>query len=232
MKRSIAQTLLAVILVAPTVASAQGVPDPGGQQPIGAGQPSETLPPPRSDNDPQPQVAAPTVPETGVTAQAGVGGTQAYGRAGVLELGGSAGFRAASGLTQVNFSPSVGLFLMDSVEMSLILGIDYAKVSTDGMEASATFMKALIEPSFHLPFSPVAFGFLGLGVGVAYEENAGAGLALAPRLGANLLIGRSGILTPAFVVDYSTTEVIQTPNGSLVGLSVSYGLNIGYTVMW
>jgi hypothetical protein len=235
MKRSIAQTILAVILVVPAIASAQGVPDPNpnAQQPIGAGQPSSTLPPPRSDSDPQPPVAAPTVPETGITEQAGVGGTQAYGRAGVLELGGSAGFRAASGLTQINFSPSIGLFLIDNVELSAILGIDWAQVTgEDGEENSATFMKALVEPSFHLPFSQTLFGFLGLGVGIAYAEGAGAGFALSPRIGANFLVGRSGILTPAFVVDYSTTEVVQTSQATLVGLSVSYGLNIGYTVMW
>src|SRR5687768_4626344 len=75
-------------------------PDPTAQVPVGQGTPSEQLPPPRSDNDPNPQVPSPTVPSTGVTSQAGIGGTQAYARAGVLELGGSGGFAAASNYTR------------------------------------------------------------------------------------------------------------------------------------
>src|SRR5207245_86326 len=72
-------------------------PDPYNRTTVGEGTPREQLPPPRSSHDPQPPVPAPTVPETGVTKQAGVGGTQAYARAGVLELGGSGGFAAAVG---------------------------------------------------------------------------------------------------------------------------------------
>src|SRR5687767_14753257 len=52
-----------------------------GEVPLGQGTAPAQLPAPRSDNDPQPMVPAPTVPITGVTSQAGTGGTQAYGRA-------------------------------------------------------------------------------------------------------------------------------------------------------
>ena len=93
-------------------------------------------------------------------------------------------------------------------------------------------MKALIEPSFHLPFSQVAFGFLGLGAGVGYITGANAGFALQPRLGANFLVGRSGVLTPALTVAYSTTDAIRTPAGTILAVRTSYGMNIGYTVMW
>jgi hypothetical protein len=220
------------LLLIPGIASADETyvqdPNPNVQHPVGAGQPSETLPPPRSDYDPQPPVAAPTVPETGVTQQAGVGGTQAYGRAGVLELGGSTGFERATGYTRFNFSPSVGLFLLDNVELSALLGINYLNAE----EGSATLMSALIEPSVHLPFSQTFFGFIGLGMGVNYAERVGTGFALAPRLGTNFLVGRSGILTPAFQVTYSTTEAIPTSQGTLLAVALSYGFNIGYTVMW
>jgi hypothetical protein len=93
-------------------------------------------------------------------------------------------------------------------------------------------VKALIEPSFHLPFSQVAFGFLGLGAGVNYVTGADAGFALQPRLGANFLVGRSGVLTPALTVAYSTVEAIRTPAGAVLAVRSSYGMNIGYTVMW
>lgn len=226
----------ACALLTSAVSMAQTIPDPdpNAQVPLGDGTPSGQLPPPRSDNDPQPQVSAPTLPSTGVTSQAGVGGTQAYGRAGVLELGGSAGFGAASNYTRIELSPSIGLFVVDNLELSLITGFSYFRLdATEGRpSASATEIKALLEPSFHLPLSDVAFGFLGLGIGVNYLSNSDAGLAVQPRAGANFLIGRSGVLTPAAYFSYSTVEAIQTEAGAVLAVRSSYGLNIGYTVMW
>jgi hypothetical protein len=209
-------------------------PDPSARVPLGEGTPSEALPPPRSDHDPRPPVPAPTVPRTGVTEQAGVGGTQAYARSGVLELGGSGGFGAASNYTRFELSPSIGLFLVDNLELSLLTGFNYFSVGAtdDAGKTSATELKALIEPSFHLPFSEVAFGFVGLGAGVNYITGHDAGFALQPRLGANFLIGRSGVLTPALNVAYSTVEAIRTEVGTVLAVRTSYGMNIGYTVMW
>jgi hypothetical protein len=214
-------------------------PDPNERVPIGEGTPSEALPPPRSDHDPRPPVPAPTVPRTGVTEQAGTGGTQAYGRAGVLELGGSAGFAAADNYTRVELAPSIGLFLVDNLQLSLLTGFNYFNIDGDanmGDGDDATELKALIEPSFHLPFSQVAFGFIGLGAGVNYLTGAGAegeaGFALQPRLGANFLIGRSGVLTPALHMNYSTVDAIRTEVGTVLAVRTSYGMNIGYTVMW
>ena len=208
--------------------------DTTGQTTLGEGQPSGTLPPPRSDYDPQPPVAAPTVPTTGITKQAGVGGTQAYGRAGVLELGGSAGFSAASKYNRFELSPSIGIFVLDNIELSLLGSFNHFNTGDDGENkgVSATELKALVEPSFHLPFSQTVFGFLGVGAGVNYITGADAGFALQPRIGANFLIGRSGVLTPAFNVAYSTVEALRTPAGTVVAIQTSYGLNIGYTVMW
>lgn len=210
-------------------------PDPNDRQVIGEGTPSQSLPPPRSDNDPAPPVAAPTVPQTGVTKQAGVGGTQAYGRAGVLELGGAAGFSAASDYTRFELSPSIGLFVVDNLQLSLIGSFNHISIGeTDTTEGdSLTELKALIEPSFHLPLSQTVFGFLGMGAGVSYLTGSEAGFALQPRLGANFLVGRSGILTPALTVAYSTVESLRTPDGTrLLGIKTSYGMNVGYTVMW
>jgi hypothetical protein len=211
-------------------------PDPQHRTQIGEGAPRDTtaLPPPRSDHDPLPPVPAPTVPETGVTRQAGVGGTQAYGRAGVLELGGAGGFAAASNYSRFELSPSFGLFVVDNVELSLLTALNYFSIgSTNTSPAThATELKALIEPSFHIPFSQVAFGFLGLGAGVGYITGADAGFALQPRLGANFLIGRSGVLTPSLTAAYSTTDAIRTAAGTILAVRTSYGMNIGYTVMW
>ena len=66
---------------------------------VGAGEPSRNLPPPQSDDDPEPTAPGTEVAVTGVTEQAGIGGTQAYARAGVLELGGSASLTLAKDFT-------------------------------------------------------------------------------------------------------------------------------------
>ena len=227
---------LGLVTLASSTVWAQTVPDPdpNDRTQIGEGTPRSQLPPPRSSNDPNPPVPAPTVPETGVTKQAGTGGTQAYARAGVLELGGSGGWAAASNFTRFELSPSFGMFVVDNVELSLLTAFNYFRIGSteNNPRTSATELKALLEPSFHLPFSQTAFGFLGLGAGVNYITGQSAGFALQPRLGANFLVGRSGVLTPSLNVAYSTVDAIRTPAGTLLAVQTSYGLNIGYTVMW
>jgi hypothetical protein len=103
---------------------------------------------------------------------------------------------------------------------------------------STTMWSALVEPSLHLPFNREVFGFVGMGVGAAYISNLGSGLAVAPRLGMNLMIGRSGILSPSLTYEYTThnTEAMLNPNGTqdvtLVAISSALRVNVGYTVMW
>lgn len=213
----------------PAVASAQSttVNDP---QPVrvGVGASTNALPAPRSDNDAQPQVSAPVLPAGGLVQQAGVGGTTAYGRAGVLELGGNIGFNIASGQSSVSISPTIGWFFADNLQISGIFSYRYNNVGG----ADAHSLQILAEPSVHIPFSRTLFGFVGVGLGLSYVDAAGAGFALAPRLGVNIAVGRSGILTPALNFSYATNDVVQTPNGALLAVSTSFGANIGYTVMW
>src|SRR5690349_19819906 len=123
--------------------------------------PEENLPAPQSDNDTAPPVAAPTadLPDGGIVQQAGIGGVVGYGRAGVLELGGSAGLMIASDFRNINVSPSIGWFLADNLELSGILGVSNIKAGDE----SATVWSALVEPSYHIPFNRTAFGVLGLG---------------------------------------------------------------------
>ena len=212
--------VLAALFCAPALASAQSSNNV---------EPSRTLPPSQSDNDPHPTAAGPRNAENRVVTQAGVGGPTAYGRGGVLELGGSVSFSQASDTTVLTVSPTVGWFFTDNLELSGIVNLNYAnEKGGDG----ATYLTALAEPSVHMPFSDIAFGFVGLGVGMSYSDGPGAGFALAPRLGMNFLVGRSGVLTPALNLVYSTTEAIQTPQGRLLAVNMSYGLNVGYTVMW
>lgn len=220
---SSAATIMTLLCgLAPAVAQQQE------EKQLGEGRDPDRLPPPRSDHDPRPPVPAPTVRMGGVAEQAGIGGQVAYARAGVLELGGSAGFVAASNFTQLSLTPSIGYFFADNLEISGLLNYNLADAGGD----TVSVLNLLAEPSFHLPFSEYLFGFLGLGLGLSYADGPGAGFALAPRLGLNIMVGRSGVLTPAFLVSYSTTEAIQTTNGTLLAVNVTYGANIGYTVMW
>src|SRR5690606_15703636 len=157
----------------------------------------------------------------------GVGSTTGYGRAGVLELGGSAGLTAAAGFTAASFSPMVGWFVADNLQLSGIIGIHYLN-DADASDG-ATMFNVLIEPSYHLPFSRQVFGFLGIGMGGAHIEEAGFGFSIAPRLGANLLVGRSGILTPSLSYQYTTHDTMKREGGTATFAAVSTALmaNIG-----
>ncbi len=197
--------------------------------------PTNQLPPAQSTHQEQPPVPMPSLP--GVQPpieQAGVGGPVGYGRAGVLELGGFLGLNAAQKVRDLNFSPMFGWFIVDNMELSIIGNVADMKSGMD----ETTMWSALVEPSLHLPFNREVFGFLGMGVGAAYIDNLGAGLAVAPRVGMNLLIGRSGILTPSLTYEYTThnTQATTGPNGTedvtLVAISSALRVNVGYTVMW
>jgi hypothetical protein len=187
------------------------------------------LPPAQSDNDAAPPVAG-AGPQGGLVEQAGVGGPTGYGRAGVLELGGAAGFRIGDGFSTVNVAPSVGWFVADNLQLSAIL--DVAHVSTDGEDA--TVVTALAEPSYHLPFTRGIFGFLGIGLGGSYVTDLGGGFAMAPRLGANFVVGRSGLLTPSVSWQYTTQDVMEEAdtNSTTIAVSSAVRFNVGYTVMW
>ncbi len=225
-------TTLKTLLVAccalalPAVASAQIESEP-------VENPSAELPPPQDDNDPTPPAARPAGPEAGVTEQAGIGGTQAYGRAGVLELGGAIGYAGADQYTQFRATPSFGWFFADNLQLSFLPSVRYLEVG----EADSLAITAVVEPSYHLPFNDTTFGFMGVGVGVSAAEAPGtedmeAGLLISPRLGMNFLVGRSGVLSPYLNVEYSTSEAFSTAQGTVVAVDIAWGGNIGYTVMW
>jgi len=198
--------------------------------------PTGQLPPAESTAHEQPPVPTPAVPGVGggVVEQAGVGSSTGYARAGVLELGGSAGLTLAQDIRAINFSPSIGWFLIDNFELSAILDVSNLKAGG----SSATLFSALVEPSFHVPFNRSMFGFVGMGVGGAYVSQLGAGVAVAPRIGMEFLIGRSGILRPSLSYEYTTHDAMAAagPDGktdvTLVAVSSALRFNIGYSTMW
>ncbi len=233
------KAILATCLMS-TAALADAPADDAGGTPekTAAPTPVNQLPPATSDADPAPPVPQPNIPGlTGdVVQQAGVGGVVGYGRAGVLELGGSAGLTMAQDIRALNFSPSVGWFLVDNFELSGILDVTNLKA---GEGNSATIWSALVEPSFHLPLNRSMFGFVGMGVGAAYVSELGTGLAVAPRIGMDFLVGRSGILRPSLSYQYTTHDASTngdpmngTADVTLVAVSSALRFNIGYSSMW
>lgn len=231
MKKTILSCLTVLLAATPAFAQvAEGNENPGTPESDAAPTPSGQLPPSQSDNDPAPPVPSPAVnlPPTGVVQQAGVGGEVGYARAGVLELGGSAGFMLANDFRNITVSPSIGWFVADNLELSGIVSVSNIKAATE----SSTMWTAVVEPSYNLPFNRTTFGFLGMGVGAAYEERMGAGLAVAPRIGAKFLVGRSGILTPSLQYTYITHNTMTEDDVTVVALTNTLQFNVGYTAMW
>ena len=235
---------LTALVSGPSIAlAADPVPPPTGNEgtetPSAEGTPGKVaaptapaaLPTPQSDDDVQPQVASPGMPAGGIVSQAGVGGVIGYGRAGVLELGGSAGFTVATDYRNLNFAPTIGWFLADNLQLSGIISVSNIKAGSK----STTLWSTLIEPSYHLPINRLLFVFLGLGVGASHVTGAGTGFAVAPRIGTNFMIGRSGILSPSLSYQYTTIDVPSngaTGSVTTVALTSAVQFNVGYTVMW
>lgn len=230
--------LSTIVMLVPVVAFADDQPVPNSDTPGATAPPTPSgqLPPASSDADPAPPVPAPNVPGFGgeVIEQAGIGGSVGYARAGVLELGGAAGLTLAQDIRAVNFSPSIGWFLVDNFELSAILDVTNLKAGGE----SATLWSALAEPSFHMPFNRSLFGFIGMGVGAAYVSELGSGLAVAPRIGLDVMVGRSGILRPSLSYEYTTHDAMGSideegnTNVTLVAISSALRFNIGYSTMW
>ena len=230
--RTISKTIFAAVLLvgASTAMAEDDIATEGTPGSTAAPTKPSQLPPSQSDNDPAPPVASPiaTLPDGNVVQQAGVGGQVGYGRAGVLELGGSAGLMLSSNFRNITVAPQIGWFVADNLELSAILSVSNIKTGDE----DATMWSALAEPSYHIPFNRTMFGFVGMGIGAAYEQKLGAGLAVAPRIGANFLVGRSGILTPSLQYQYISHNQMSEDDVTTVALTIALQVNLGYTAMW
>jgi hypothetical protein len=236
----LSKTVFTSLILMTSVATADDapVPAPDGTTSTGTATPgsdaaptvTSELPESKSDHDVQPEVAAPSIPPGGIVSQAGVGGVVGYGRAGVLELGGSAGFAFASDYRNMNLSPTIGWFVADNLELSAILSVANIKTGDN----ASTLWSALLEPSYHVPFNRTIFGFLGFGAGAAHVSGLGTGFAIEPRVGANFMVGRSAVLTPSLSYQYTTisTDMMGAEDITVVALTSAVKFNIGYTAMW
>jgi hypothetical protein len=182
---------------------------------------NETPTPP---GGPPPDVRAPE--EVEVARNAGVGSALAYASRSVVEVGGVLAFRHQSDTTLFRVSPSIGYFFIDNLQLTLFPELIITRIGADdaavGEGAQTDFtVGAVLEPSYHVPFNDRLLGFAGLGVGLNYAEDPGIDFLFRPRLGLDVLVGRSGIFKPAAFMDVGAND----------GLSAG-GLEAGFTVMW
>jgi len=163
-----------------------------------------------------------------VKRQAGTGSDIAYAEAGVLELGGSGAFEVSSAGTFLALRPFVGWFIANNIELTGIIEGKFVK--PDGGDWYTTFM-LMGEPSFHFPITNRVLGFAGLGIGVAHNDDS-FGLAVRPRLGLDMLVGRSGIFRPSVDLTWSSADVVSRSGDTLVAVKTAFGVSFGYSVMF
>jgi hypothetical protein len=220
-------SLLALLAVSP-VARAQdhaGVPRHALRQPSDDDRSVDGMTP-----DPTPRV--PEVLEGDdaslyVVEQAGVGGPIAYATATVLEVGGTGSVMGTADFVSVRFAPFVGWFVADGVELiytNEIIG------GTRQDRAHFAFI-ASGELDVHLRITDRLLIFAGPGVGALYNGS-DVGLLLRPRLGLDILVGRSAILRPAFNFSWATVDMYDLGGDELADTRISYGLELGYSAMF
>jgi hypothetical protein len=151
-----------------------------------------------------------------------------FAKAGVSELGASAGLMMSSKFRNVMIAPSFGYFVAEAIELSGIISVSNVKA----MDQSSTTYTLLGEASYHVPINRYAFGFLGMGAGAAYESSLGTNLAIAPRLGAKLMIGDSGMITPSLQYMYISHSAMLETATTTVAMTSAVTVNIGYSAFW
>lgn len=184
-----------------------------------------------ADTDRTPDAVAPSLDGTVATAvveQAGVGGEIAYGRAGVLEIGGYASV-AASTLGAVGIlRPFVGWFVTDGFELTLANDLVFRHVDDSGLQVT---FAGTIEPSGHIPL--VTRLWLAIGCGLGFLWNGiEAGFLATPRIGLDLLVGRSGMLHMNAVAALATTPLLPALLYEPIGSQWRVGVEIGYSVLF
>lgn len=153
-------------------------------------------------------------PKAEIITGAGAGSDVAYASQFVVELGGSMAFTRRNGITMVRLAQVIGWFIIDNLEISLLP--DLLVIRVDGKTDVAAGVS--LEPSYHVPLGKQVLLFGGVGLGVHFAG--GVEFVTRPRIGVDLLIGRSGLLKPALFIE------VGTGNGLSAG-----GLELGYTIM-
>jgi hypothetical protein len=165
-----------------------------------------------------------------VARDAGVGSPLAYGRQSVLEFGGMLSLSHRSETTELGASPSLGYFLFDGFQLTLFTLFRVIHVSGDDQAPEGSpeadgqtdwVIQPLVEPSYHLALNDMLYVFAGAGLGLSFAEDPTVDFVVRPRIGLDVLIGRSAIFKPAFFMDLGVAD----------GLG-AIGVEGGFTAMW
>lgn len=157
-----------------------------------------------------------------VAIDAGVGSPLGYAKGSIVELGGSVSLLHASDTTTLTFLPTVGYFFVDGFQLTFGPELRIIHIDDDELpEAQSDFtIGGALEPSYHLAIGESYYVFGAAGVGVRYSEEPGFDLFFRPRVGLDILIGRSGIFKPALFMDIGVNDGVA-----------GGGFEAGFTVM-
>jgi hypothetical protein len=152
-----------------------------------------------------------------------------YNDVGVVELGGSVGVNWTEDLFSVDAGPSIGWFLLEGFELSLIMRLEYEnEEDDDGVRTRNTVGSLIVEPSYHFPIREQSlYGFGGLGIGVGYDGD-DPDFELVPRVGLNVELGPSGVLTPAIRVPILVGRN-SGENDDELGVDPGFAFEVGFT---
>jgi hypothetical protein len=150
-----------------------------------------------------------------------------YATAGSVELGGSVGVSWIHHVLQVTATPSLGYFLWDRFELTAELDVTYTRVSDEGVTTSTKTVSFVVEPSYHYPLRDRLWLLGGLGVGVGYDGEHVA-FELIPRIGINIEVGRSSLITPEIDVPILIGRG-HGDSGDSVGASAGVEFAVGIT---
>lgn len=228
--RSFVSLLLAASFASPAIAQEA---EPSSRHEIG--QPGERITDDDTSlatatDDPTPAAVAPSFDqpvELDVVEQAGVGGPVPYAAANVLETGGTASLSiddlSAAGVLR----PYVGWFPVDGFELTYAndLAFRYA-----GDQIQAAFA-ATVEPSGHFPVAPRLWIALGCGLGILWNGS-DAGFEAVPRVGLDVLVGRSGMLHVSVLGTIATAPLFSIVPGDQVAGHWRVGGELGYSVLF
>lgn len=150
-----------------------------------------------------------------------------YGARGHIVLGAAVAGAVAGDALDVSVAPALGWFVAERFEVAAVMGV--AHVDTGAQ--SATLWSGLVEPSYHLVLDDRTFAVLGMGVGAAYQHATGTALAVAPRVGLDVVLGPV-VLSPAVAYSYVAHDALPDSDVASAGVARSLRLQIGVAAHW
>lgn len=167
--------------------------------------------------------------------QAGIGSDFAYAESGVIEVGGSINYSNTKSRVSSGFTPSLGYFFNDNLQVSALTNFTYTHLKDKNATGDTTTRSGsiVLEPSVHMPVSRTQFVFGGLGLGSYFAKGQDTGTAVAPRVGYKTLVGRSGLLTVALQGVYALNKKEnEDVDGTVITVENGVNIDIGYSVLF